>query len=200
MNCSNRHLSRSTLNLQKCLVVSVHQYIDDGEQTDSNRCSSQPGNFGKVLSAYKLQDAIRTYGHLAADIYPLNDRPKDSTRIELSYYGLTESDLAVNASITYFLKMFLTNVENGLDAINYLKSLYTGKIAYEFYHVIDEEERNWIQSKIENGEVSINLSADDKKALLERLTKIEGLKNSFTVHLSVQNDSQLKDWIHLSFS
>ena len=50
--------------------------------------------------------------------------------------------------------MFLQHVENGLDAINYLKSLYTGKIAYEFDHVIDEEERNWIQSKIENGNVS----------------------------------------------
>ena len=34
------------------------------------------GDFGKVLSAYQLQTAIRTYGHLAADIYPLNDRPK----------------------------------------------------------------------------------------------------------------------------
>ena len=45
------------------------------------------------------------------------------------------------------------DVNNGLDAINYLKSLYTGKIAYEFSHVIDEEERNWIQSKIENGNV-----------------------------------------------
>ena len=59
-----------------------------------------PGDFGKVLSAYQLQTAIRTYGHLAADIYPLSDRPKDSTRLELSTYGLTESDLqAMPASL-----------------------------------------------------------------------------------------------------
>ena len=57
-----------------------------------------------------------------------------------------------------------------------MKSLYTGKIAYEFSHVIDEEERTWIQSKIENGEISVQLSEDDKKALLERLTKIEGFE------------------------
>ena len=44
-------------------------------------------NIGKVIAAFKLQDAIRTYGHLAADIYPLKDRPTDSTRIELSYYN-----------------------------------------------------------------------------------------------------------------
>ena len=134
-----------------------------------------PADFSKVLAAYQLQAAIRTYGHLAADIYPLNDRPKDATRLEPSYYGLTESDLvAMPASL--FFKNVPASVEHGLDAVNYLKTLYTGKIAYEFDHVIDEVERNWIQSKIENGEVSVKLSANDKKALLERLTKIEGFE------------------------
>ncbi|MGN7386498.1 2-oxoglutarate dehydrogenase E1 component [Sporosarcina sp. SAFN-015] len=133
------------------------------------------GDFGKVLAAYTLVDAIRAYGHLASDIYPLNDRPKDATRLELSYYGLSENDLqSMPASL--FLKTPPANVENGLDAVHYLKSLYTGKIAYEFSHVIDEEERAWIQSKIENGEISVQLSEEDKKALLERLTKVEGFE------------------------
>lgn len=134
-----------------------------------------PSEFGNVLSAYRLLDAIRTYGHLAADIYPLNDRPKDSTRLELGYYGLTESDLQ-NMPATLFFKNVPFGVTNGLSAVNYLRTLYTGKIAYEFSHIIDEEERNWIQSKIENSEISTNLSVDDKKHLLERLTKIEGFE------------------------
>lgn len=134
-----------------------------------------PGNFGKVLSAYKLLDAIRTYGHLAADIYPLNDRPKDSSRLELSYYGLTENDLR-EMPATLFFKQPPVSIDNGLDAVNHLKSLYTGKIAYEFAHIIDEEERNWIQAKIENGEIAVTLSAEEKKALLERLTRIEGFE------------------------
>ncbi|WP_432358864.1 2-oxoglutarate dehydrogenase E1 component [Sporosarcina sp. UB5] len=133
------------------------------------------GDFGKVLSAYKLVDAIRAYGHLASDIYPLNDREKDTTRLELSYYGLSENDLQ-SMSSSLFLKNPPVNVENGLDAVNYLKSLYTGKIGYEFSYITDEEERAWIQSKIENGEVSVQLSENDKKALLERLTKIEGFE------------------------
>ena len=135
----------------------------------------EPGNFGKVLAAYKLQDAIRTYGHLAADIYPLKDRPIDSTRLELANYDLTESELA-EMPASLFFKDVPAHVENGLDAVNHLKSLYTGKIAFEFSHLINEEEKNWIQSKIENGDVSINFSGDDKKALLERLTKIEGFE------------------------
>ena len=74
-----------------------------------------PGDFGKVLSAYQLQTAIRTYGHLAADIYPLNDRPKDSTRLELSNYGLTENDLQAMPASLFFNNVPAT-VENGLDA------------------------------------------------------------------------------------
>ncbi|MFJ7936856.1 2-oxoglutarate dehydrogenase E1 component [Sporosarcina sp. NPDC096371] len=148
--------------------------IDAGQQSEAIGAVA-PADFSKVLSAYKLQDAIRTYGHLAADIYPLQDRPKDSTRIEASYYGLTDSDLqAMPASL--FFTTIPPNVMHGLDAVNYLKTLYTGKIAYEFDHVIDEEERTWIQSKIEGGSVSTQLSVDDKKALLERLTKIEGFE------------------------
>ncbi|MBD7983315.1 2-oxoglutarate dehydrogenase E1 component [Sporosarcina sp. Sa2YVA2] len=133
------------------------------------------GNFGKVLSAYTLINAIRSYGHLAADIYPLNDRPKDSSRLELSHYGLTESDLK-DMPASLLLQNTPAGVENGLEAVNYLKSLYTGKIAYEFSHVIDEQERIWIQSKIENGEITVNLSADDRKELLHRLTQIEGFE------------------------
>lgn len=148
--------------------------IDEGKQTEAIGAVA-PADFSKVLSAYKLQDAIRTYGHLAADIYPLNDRPKDSTRIEASYYGLTDNDLRAMPASLFFITT-PPNVAHGLDAVNYLKSLYTGKIAYEFDHVIDEEERNWIQAKIESGNVSTQLSVDDKKALLERLTKIEGFE------------------------
>lgn len=134
-----------------------------------------PGDFQKVLSAYKLMDAIRAYGHLNADIYPLSDRPKDATRIELSTYDLSERDLeGMPASL--FLTDIPAQVENALDAVNYLKSLYTGKIAYEFAHLIEEEEKQWIQQKIESGQLTVHLTADDKKQLLDRLTRIEGFE------------------------
>ena len=145
-----------------------------GEQA-TTEVAVQTNNVSKVIAAFKLQEAIRTYGHLAADIYPLEDRLKDTSRIELSYYGLSERDLE-ELPASLFFKNVPAHIENGLEAINYLKSLYTGKISYEFSHVIDEQERDWIQSKIENGEVSASLSADNKKALLEKLTKVEGFE------------------------
>lgn len=133
------------------------------------------GDFGKVLSAYTLIDAIRNFGHLASDIYPLNDRKRDATRIELSYYGLTENDL-MTMPAALFLHDVPASVENGLDAVNYLKAIYTGKIAYEFGHVVDEEERKWLTSKVESKAFHPSYSADKKKELLKRLTKIEGFE------------------------
>lgn len=134
-----------------------------------------PNNFGKVLAAVKLADAIRAHGHLAADIYPLNDRPKDYSRMDLSSYGITDADLEeVPASL--LMKNVPSNVHNGLQAIELLKSFYTDKVAYEFSHIINPEERQWIQSKIESSSMKLTLSSDERKGLLKRLSEIEGFE------------------------
>ncbi len=131
-------------------------------------------NFGKVLAAVQLADAIRAHGHLAADIYPLNDRPKDSTRLDPSSYGLTEADLKeVPASL---LMKNPHNLKNGLEVIEHLKSFYTDKIAYEFAHIINSQERQWIQSKIESSSMKLKLSSEERKDLLNRLSEIEGFE------------------------
>lgn len=135
----------------------------------------EPNQFAKVLGAIQLADAIRAQGHLASDIYPLNDREKDTSRLELSAHGLTEQDLKA-VPVSLLLADAPKNITDGLEAINYLKSLYTDKIAYEFSHVVNVEERNWLQSKIEAGDMQPSFDADKKKALLDTLTKVEGFE------------------------
>ena len=43
----------------------------------------------KIMSAVKLAENIRAYGHLAADIYPLKEDPLDTKQIQIEKYGLT---------------------------------------------------------------------------------------------------------------
>lgn len=137
--------------------------------------AANTGDIQKVLAAVQLADAIRQHGHLAADIYPLNNQTLDTTRIETSAYNLTDADLReVPASV--LLTNIPANVKNGLDAINYLKEIYTNKIAYEFNQVVGKDEREWIQSKIESGALNAPLSNDDKKAVLNMLNKVEGFE------------------------
>lgn len=131
--------------------------------------------FGKVLAAIQLAEAIRAHGHLASDIYPLNDRPKDTSRLEPSAYGLTDQDLK-EVPVSLLLSDAPKGITNGLEAISYLKSLYTDKVAFEFSHIVQPQERNWLQAKIEAGEVKPSLAADEKKEILNLLTHVEGFE------------------------
>jgi 2-oxoglutarate dehydrogenase E1 component len=131
--------------------------------------------FGKVLAAVQLADAIRAHGHLASNIYPLNDRPKDASRLEPSAYGLTEQDLK-EVPVSLLLPDAPNSIQNGLEAITYLRSLYTDKVAYEFSHIVQPQERSWIQSKIESGQVKPSLDTEKKKELLNLLTHVEGFE------------------------
>ena len=135
----------------------------------------QPGNMSKIFAAVQLADAIRSFGHLAADIYPLKDRKLDTTKIEASYYGLTDADLvAIPASL--FFTVPPANVSNGKQAVDFLRSIYTDKIGFEFSHVEDKNEREWIQAKIESGSLKQSLNTEEKKAILERLTRVENFE------------------------
>ena len=126
----------------------------------------EPNNFEKVIRAIQLADAIRAHGHLTADIYPLNDGPKEDSKIDPKTYGLTDQDLR-EVPVSFLLTNAPSNITNGLQAIESFKSCYiSNKIAFEIAHIVNSEERLWLQEKIEKGAVLEKLSADDKKALL----------------------------------
>ncbi|KQL35836.1 MULTISPECIES: 2-oxoglutarate dehydrogenase E1 component [Bacillaceae] len=134
-----------------------------------------PNNFDKIIRAIQLADAIRSHGHLAANVYPLNDGPKNESKIDIKTYNLSEQDL-IEIPVELLITNPPENVKNGLQAIEHLKSVYTNNIAFEFAHIVNSDERLWLQERIEKGAIKGNLSADDKKELLKRLTQIEGFE------------------------
>lgn len=128
--------------------------------------------FHKIQSAIKLADKTRDYGHLAADIYPLKDHLPESRHLEPSYYGLEPDDLKmIPAEI--ICQYGLDNIQNGLDAFEYLKSVYTSKLAYEFHHVSNIAEKKWLQEKVEKHLMLNHLSKEKQMNLLKRLTEVE---------------------------
>ncbi|MCP8615299.1 2-oxoglutarate dehydrogenase E1 component [Salirhabdus salicampi] len=131
----------------------------------------------KVSSAIRLVDAIRRHGHLEANVYPVGKRKsRYSPLVDPKTYGLTEADLkAIPAK--WLVKSTPKNVQNGLDLVNKLKERYSGTISYEFYHVQDDSEREWLQQKVESGDFTVPLDHEEKKALLKRLAEVEGFEN-----------------------
>lgn len=133
------------------------------------------GDYKKVLAAVKLAASIRENGHLAADLYPLKNRKLDTSRIEESVFNLTAADLAAIPAEVFFTSV-PAGVTNGKQAIDYLKSVYADKVGVEVAHLQNPEERAWIEAQVETGAFKETLTADQKKVVLERLTRIENFE------------------------
>jgi 2-oxoglutarate dehydrogenase E1 component len=156
-------------------VVSSSSESTQGQADVSFQLPANPTMTSKIVAAVKLADNIRAFGHLAADIYPLNDREKDTRRIELSEFDLTEDDLK-QISASFICPDAPAEVTNGLDAINYLKEIYTKNLAFEFDHVHNIEEKHWLLRTVESGKVSPSFNKDQKLKVLKRLAQVEGFE------------------------
>ncbi|WP_242985967.1 2-oxoglutarate dehydrogenase E1 component [Oceanobacillus zhaokaii] len=134
-------------------------------------------NVKKLTSALKLVEAIRRFGHLDADIYPVGEYKEtgETKAIDPANYGLTESDLK-SIPATWLWEKAPSEVENGLDVVNTLKKYYTGTITFEYDHVNNDEERAWLFELIESGKARLELSPDVRKRILERLVHVEGFE------------------------
>ena len=127
----------------------------------------------KIASAANLIDAIRSYGHLAVAIDPLGTQPEGTPELSPEFHGLSEFDLGtIPASVVGGAPGETT----AADAVNRLRGLYSSHIGFEFSHLGYAEEREWLREQIESGAVHGDLTADEKKAVLRRLTEVDGLE------------------------
>lgn len=127
----------------------------------------------KVVAAHKLVWNIRTYGHLAAELDPLELREKSDTHIlDPASYKLTQSDLSqIPASAVW--ENAQDNNLSAWDAIQRLYQIYTKTTAYEFSHVHAEEEREWLNSQVEAHAAPAALTAEERRSILKRLIEVE---------------------------
>jgi 2-oxoglutarate dehydrogenase E1 component len=130
----------------------------------------------KLTSAMKLVEAIRRFGHLEADIYPVGlHKNRNSNLVQPDTYGLSEDDLK-QMPASWLWEKAPNHVENGLDVLHELKKYYSGTITFEYDHINNEAERAWLLDLIETGKARLDLSDEDKKQLLGRLVDVEGFE------------------------
>ncbi|MFD1037603.1 2-oxoglutarate dehydrogenase E1 component [Virgibacillus byunsanensis] len=129
----------------------------------------------KLTSAMKLVEAIRRFGHLEADIYPVGKRKRGSDLVDPKTYGLSDDDLR-SIPVSWLWEQAPAGVDNGYDVIQQLKKYYAGKITFEYDHVNNDDERKWLLERIETGEFHLALSKEEQKQLLERLAHVEGFE------------------------
>ena len=125
----------------------------------------------KVAGAAGLISAIQRYGHLWVQIDPLGSPPPGAAEMTPEFHGITEGDLRdVPAEAL--------GVAGGTaaDVVARMRELYCGTIGYEFDHLQEEGEREWFRSTIESRRLTAPLAPDEKKALLRRMTEVDGLE------------------------
>jgi len=125
----------------------------------------------KVAAAASLVQSIRAFGHLAAHIDPLGNTPPGTSELTLEFHGLKDEDLtAIPGEALGFRDA------TAAEAVDRLRKLYSSDVGFEFDHLGEAEEREWLRDQIETGRMQEPLSADEKKAVLRRLTEVDGLE------------------------
>src|SRR5256884_2285316 len=122
-----------------------------------------------------LIKAHRMHGHLAAHLDPLGSEPPGDPALEperLVPRLTPELQALVPAAV---LRLYVPG-ETLADALPRLTETYTGTIAYEIEHIADHEKRVWLRQAIESGKYRMPLSADEKKDLLARLSRVEAFE------------------------
>ena len=129
------------------------------------------GYLRRVAGAAALMDAIRIYGHFAVRTDPLGTQPSGAAELQPAFHGITEEDLAlVPAQALGF------ETGTAADVAARLRSLYQSNLAFEFDYLENEAERQWFRRVIENEELRRQLSPDEQRTLLRRLTEVDTLE------------------------
>jgi 2-oxoglutarate dehydrogenase E1 component len=130
---------------------------------------------GKIVGAANLAQSIRARGHFAAALDPLGSEPVGDAGLEASTHGLSAADLAsLPASLVG--GPLAANAPNAGAAIEQLRAVYCATTGYDFDHLQVTQEREWLLDAVESRRYSQPMSADEKRAVLGRLTDVEGFE------------------------
>ena len=124
---------------------------------------------GKELSVFALIKAYRVRGHVDANIDPINVFDDPDAVLDLSSYDLSEADLDTTFKAAEQMHLPPSTLR---EIIAQLDRIYLGKIGFEADHIFEREKRRWLRERIESRDPAnpYNLTADDKKHILDRLT------------------------------
>lgn len=125
----------------------------------------------------KILQIIRTYrnrGHLFSNLDPLQMREKeDVPELDPSYYGFSDADMGRSVFVGGFMGMETATIG---EVIDLCREIYCDTVGAEYMHITNLDERAWLQERLEVRKGSVKFSAEEKKGILESLTKAEGFE------------------------
>ncbi|RZK77970.1 MAG: 2-oxoglutarate dehydrogenase E1 component, partial [Methylobacterium sp.] len=120
--------------------------------------------------AIRAQLLIRTYrvrGHLAANLDPLGLAPREMPEdLKTEYYGFTDADIDRPVYLGGTMGYEWATIRQLVDT---LRRNYCGNVGLEYMHIVDVEERRFLQDRMEGQDKAIEFTPDGKKAILNKV-------------------------------
>ncbi|MDB6062484.1 MAG: 2-oxoglutarate dehydrogenase component [Verrucomicrobiaceae bacterium] len=136
-----------------------------------------PENERKQVRVLQLMSAYRQRGHQKARLDPLGlwqRAPVPDLELEFHQLSPADFDTVFQVGRPHFGKEQATLRE----IINVLEQTYCTTIGAEFRHIIDTDERRWIEQRMESVRSKPDFARQARRHLLERLTAAEGLEKA----------------------
>jgi 2-oxoglutarate dehydrogenase E1 component len=129
----------------------------------------------KQVGVLLLISSYRVRGHQKAALDPLGVMHRERVPdLELEFHGLSTVD---HSTVFQTGSLFISKDKAPLrDIVDTLERIYCRTIGYEFMHIVDLQEKQWIQQRIESNDGFPTFGDDVKRHLLERLSAAEGLE------------------------
>src|ERR671929_1222912 len=126
------------------------------------------------VAALLLVTAYRISGARWATVDPLKRMARPSQpELEPGFYDLAEADLDQMVNAGSFVGLDRTTLRNLLQA---LRDTYCRNIGFEYMFISDRAQRQWIQERIEPVQAMPQVSPEQQKHLLRKLTEAEHLE------------------------
>ena len=123
-----------------------------------------------VAAGMAILSSYRRHGHLAATLDPLGTQPQADPALDWHSYALTPS---IMSAIPAGMLRTKLRGDTLADIVNELRRTYGSTIAYEVEHIANIEQREWLRDYIESGAHFVQLTPEQARNVLARLTKVE---------------------------
>ena len=134
--------------------------------------SLNDGDAERILKQIRVQGLINMYrvrGHLNAHLDPLHSEPPAlHAELDIANYGLTMWDLQRSFVVDGLAGRSEATLE---EILSILREAYCRTTGIEYGHIMDPEQKRWIQQRVEG--VSSSLSVDEQHRVLEALNEAE---------------------------